>query len=144
VLYKNRLAKFSNTLRIEGVTLLTFFTPSLLTLIPFVRARKRVQTDLVSHRNTTPTVSKSDGRVRSWLSEAPSMVMWSRSLLERKHQPRDHHREKPRAQFRPDGLENKQIFRHTRWFHYCAEKMPVNKRTKRALESLTGQGVVGY
>jgi hypothetical protein len=55
------------------------------TLSPFVRARKNVQMDLVSRGNTASTFGKSYARVRSWLSEAPSVLLRSRSFLEREH-----------------------------------------------------------
>jgi len=61
------------------------FTPSLLTLSPFVRARKSVHTYLISRANTTSTFSESYSRVRSWLPEAPSVFLRNRGFLEREH-----------------------------------------------------------
>jgi hypothetical protein len=87
------------------------------------------------------TFSESHGRVSSWLSEAPPMFLRSHSFLEREQQPRDHHRENPKAQLRSDSFEGKEISRHTRCFHYCAETKLLNERRGNDLESLTGQAV---
>ena len=60
-----------------------FFIPSLLTLSPFVRARKSGQMHLVSRECTTSTSNESHVGVRSWVPEAPSLFFRSIDLLER-------------------------------------------------------------
>ena len=64
----------------------TLVTPLPLALSPFVRPRKNgVQTYLMCRRNITSAFRESDGRVRSWLSEAPPMFSSARGFLEREH-----------------------------------------------------------
>ena len=53
----------------------TPFKSSRLTLSPFLRARKSVQTYLISRGNTTSTFSESHGRGCSWLPKAPCVFL---------------------------------------------------------------------
>ena len=87
----------ARALRKQGVKFpVTTSTPSPQTLSPFLRGRKSVQTHLISRDDTGSTFSESHSRMRSWLSEAPPMLLRSRSFLEREHQPRDQYWEIPK------------------------------------------------
>jgi len=86
LLHRNEVAKFSSAPRKEGAK-----SPgkslalSLLTLNPSLCARKSVQRYLISRGNAASesAVGEFHGRVRSWVSEAPSVFFRSTGLLER-------------------------------------------------------------
>ena len=114
----------ARALRSQGVkSPVTTFTPSPQTLSPFLRGRKSVQMYLVSREDTGSTFSESHSRMRSWISEAPPLLLRCHSFLEREHQPRDQYWEIPKTWIRPDGLESKDIIGRTRRFHYFTEKI---------------------
>jgi len=71
----------------------TSSTPSRPACSPFGRASDGVETYPIPRIKNI--VGKSRG-LYSWLPEAPRMVIRSVDLLQREHQPRDHHREVPK------------------------------------------------
>ena len=122
------------TLRRQGVKPpITSFVPSRPISDRFPLARKSIQTYLVSRDDTDPMFSESHSCMRSWLSEAPPLLLRSRGFLEREHQPRDHYWKMPKTWIRPDGLESKEVVGRTQCFRYCTERNQVNKRTEHVL-----------
>ena len=122
------------------------FTPSRPALDLFVRARESVQRHLISCGCATSTFSESHGRVRSWLPEAPSAFLRSRSFLEREHQPRDHHWEKPKTQLRLDGLGDRDIQTYTRFpLSRGGKSSEQTKETRPGITYLAGSSwMLGY